>query len=118
MKIKLDENLPAEISVALKTLGHDVQTVHEEGLAGAADSDIWEACQRERRFLLTQDLDFSSVKIFEPGSHAGILLVRLRSASRQNLAIRIQEVFQTEDVSSWTACFVVATERKVRVRRP
>jgi len=118
MKIKLDENLPAEIAANLKSLGHDVQTVHDEGLTGRPDNDIWTAAQREQRFLMTQDLDFSNVHIFEPGSHSGILLVRLRSSSRQNLINRIRDVFRIEDVESWTGCFVVATERKVRVRRP
>jgi hypothetical protein len=34
------------------------------------------------------------------------------------LAERIQSLFVTEDVSTWSGCLVVATERKIRVRRP
>lgn len=118
MNVKLDENLPVEIAPKLKPLGHDVQTVHEEGLVGCGDTEIWEAAQREKRFLVTQDLDFSDTRRFVPGSHQGILLVRLRSPNRQGLIDRIEEVFQTEDVAGWSGCLVVATERKVRVRRP
>jgi hypothetical protein len=33
MNIKLDENMPASLADALKQLGHDVETVPEEGLA-------------------------------------------------------------------------------------
>lgn len=61
MKIKLDENLPAQLADNLRALGHDVQTVPEEGLAGHLDADVWSAAQNEQRFLLTQDLDFSNV---------------------------------------------------------
>jgi predicted nuclease of predicted toxin-antitoxin system len=43
-----------------------------------ADCEVWEAAQRDERFLITQDLDFSDVRRFVPGSHRGILLVRLR----------------------------------------
>lgn len=117
MRIKLDENLPVEIAARLRTLGHDVQTVHDEGLVGRDDREIWEAAQREKRFLVKQDLDFSDTRRFIPGSHLGILLVRLRSPNRQSLIDRIEEVFQTEDVAGWAGCFVVATERKVRIRR-
>ena len=118
MKIKLDENLPLGLAVALRELGHDVHTLFDEQLAGQADADIWDATQKESRFLVTQDLDFSDMRKFAPGSHPGILLVRLRSPSRRDLVERIAELFQTEDAKDWAGCFVVATERKIRVIRP
>jgi predicted nuclease of predicted toxin-antitoxin system len=118
MKIKLDENLPLRLAVRLKNLGHDDHTTHEEGLIGHADREIWETAQRESRFLITQDLDFSDARQFAPGSHCGLLLVRLHSPDRKNLIERVGELFQKENVSEWTRCFVVATERKVRVLRP
>ena|ERR1035437_2467148 len=118
MKIKLDENLPFRLTAILSSLHHDVHTVAEENLSGGSDRDIWEAAQRDARFLITQDLDFSDLRRFAPGTHHGILLVRLRSPDRQGLIRRIQEVFQHEDVSRWSGCFVVATDRKIRVVRP
>ena len=47
MKIKLDENLPIRLMSILKSLGHGVRTVGEEDLTGRADSEIWEAAQKE-----------------------------------------------------------------------
>jgi predicted nuclease of predicted toxin-antitoxin system len=85
MKIKLDENLPDVLAELLETLGHEVHTVHNEGLSGRNDPVIWDAAQAESRFLITQDLDFSNIHQFAPGTHAGILLVRLLAPSRQNL---------------------------------
>ncbi len=32
MRFKVDENLPAEVAEALRALGHDADTVEEEGL--------------------------------------------------------------------------------------
>jgi predicted nuclease of predicted toxin-antitoxin system len=118
MKIKLDENLPLRLAVALRELGHEVHTLFDELLAGQSDKDIWEATQKESRFLVTQDLDFSDLRKFAPGSHEGILLVRLRSPSRKDLVERIAELFQKENTDGWAGCFVVATERKIRVVRP
>ncbi len=94
MKIKLDENLPFQLATLLKKLGHDVKTIHEEGLVGCTDREIWEKVQKEARFLITQDLDFSDTRQFAPGSHCGILLVRLRSPNRRNLIERVGELFQ------------------------
>lgn len=118
MKIKLDENLPLRLGLVLTELGNDVHTTLDEGLSGAEDARIWESARNENRFLITQDLDFSDLRRFEPGTHAGILLVRLQDPSRRALLERVEALFRQEDVQTWAGCFVVATERKVRVRRP
>jgi predicted nuclease of predicted toxin-antitoxin system len=118
MKVKLDENLPLRLAPLLTDLGHDVHTLHDERLVGHADREIWEAAQKESRFLITQDLDFSDSRRFAPGSHHGILLIRLHSPNRRNLVGRIGELFEEENVGEWARCFVVATERKIRVLRP
>ena len=68
MKIKLDENLPVRLTVVLASLHHDVHTVAEEHLSGGSDRDVWEAAQRDDRFLITQDLDFSDLRRFVPGN--------------------------------------------------
>jgi len=118
MKIKLDENLPHRLADLLKNFGHEIHTLQEEKLSGRSDKEVWEAAQKESRFLITQDLDFSDTRKFAPGSHHGILLLRLRSPNRRALIERIKEIFEKEDVMSWRVCFVVATERKIRVLRP
>ena len=117
MKIKLDENLPLGLAIALKNLGHNVHTTTEEGLAGCADAEIWAATQREGRFLITQDLDFADLCRFAPGTHYGILLVRLHSPDWRQLSARVAGIFRDEDVDRWAGCFVVASERKIRVVR-
>lgn len=118
MRIKLDENLPEDLAARLEVLGHDVDTARGEGLAGAADPEIWSEAQGQRRFLITQDLDFSDFRRFIPGTHYGLLLLRLRSPSRRSLMERVVTIFQQEGVESWSRCFVVATSHKIRVRRP
>jgi predicted nuclease of predicted toxin-antitoxin system len=117
MRIKLDENLPASLSTILTSLSHDVHTVAEENLTGASDSSVWNAAQRDQRFLITQDLDFSDLRRFAPGTHYGILLVRLRSPDRASLIARVRELFEYEDISKWDRCFVVTTDRKIRIVR-
>lgn len=118
MRIKLDENLPKSLADELSQIGHDADTVYDENLAGVADDRLWEAAQREERFFITQDLDFSDVRQFQPGSHCGILLVRLRAPGKRALIRLVKRLFTIEDISSWEGCFIIATERKVRIRRP
>jgi predicted nuclease of predicted toxin-antitoxin system len=117
VNIKLDENLPESLVSKLEALGHDVDTVPDEDLSGR-DDDVWQAAQAVGRFLITQDLDFSDVRRFTPGTHAGLLPVRLGQPGRNALAARVALLFATERVEEWRECLVIATEHKVRVRRP
>jgi len=118
VNIKLDENLPTRLGPALAGLGHEVRTVPEEGLSGRDDRAVWLAAQSESRFLITQDMDFSDRRRFAPGTHHGILLVRLRQPGRQALFDRIRGLFESENIERWRRCFAVATDRKLRVRSP
>ena len=118
MKIKLDENIPIRIASVLNRLGHETDTVPQEGLAGQNDIRVWEAAQRAGCFLITQDLDFSDIRHFTPGTHHGLLLIRLRDPGRNAIVERIQLLFKAEEVESWKGCLVVVTEHKIRIRRP
>jgi len=118
VKIKLDENLPVILVEKLAALGHDTHSVTGENLSGCTDLDVWRAAQEEERLLITQDLDFSDIRRFKPGTHAGLLLVRLARPGRTALASRVYELFLTEDTATWAGCFVVASEVKLRIHRP
>ncbi|MBI5890072.1 MAG: DUF5615 family PIN-like protein [Nitrosomonadales bacterium] len=116
MKIKLDENLPARLVPILQQHGHDVDTVPDENLSGRPDAEIWQATSAEGRFLITQDLDFSDTRQFAPGTHAGLLLVRLREPGAHALLEAITAV--AAEMADWAGCFVVLTENKIRIKRP
>jgi hypothetical protein len=118
VNIKLDEHLPERLVSELHACGHDVDTVRAEHLTGRDDTDVWQAAQSVGRFLITQDLDFSDVRRYAPGTHAGLLLVRLAQPGRDALLARVTMLFATEPVDQWRGCLVVATDHKERVKRP
>ena len=118
MKLKLDENLPSGLVAILNSLGHQTDTVPQEGIAGRDDFVVWEAAQSAGRFLITQDLDFSDIRKFQPGTHHGLLLVRLHDPKRSALIQRIKYIFETQNVQSWSKCFVVVSDQKIRIHRP
>ena len=89
MKLKLDENLPERLVPELRSLGHDVDTVRAEHLGGRNDEEVWQGAQAAKRFLITQDLDFSHMRRYTPGTHEGLLLVRLAQPGRDALVARV-----------------------------
>lgn len=118
MKLKLDENLPVTLAARLSERGYDVDTVRDEGLGGRPDETVWQAAQTEARFLVTQDLDFSDTRKFIPGTHHGILLVRLPDSEQWRVADYVVGWLSDAEASSWSGCVIVATPNKVRVIRP
>jgi len=117
MRVLLDENLPAELVLELRALGHDAEDVGSKGLSGRPDDDVWAAAQAEGRLLITQDIRFGDTRMFTRGEHSGFVLMRLKRPGRRAVIAKVREIFVTEDVESWPACFVVVSDSKVRVRR-
>jgi predicted nuclease of predicted toxin-antitoxin system len=118
MKVKLDENLPLRLVSVLENMGHDVDTVADEGLSGMPDEDVWLSAQQENRFLITQDLDFSDTRHFKPGTHAGILLVRLREPGANALLHQIASAMEGIPEELLQGSFIVLTEHKLRIKHP
>ena len=118
MRLKLDENLPESLLASICALGHEVDNVRLEGLTGRSDPEIWKAAQATGRFLITQDLDFSDIRRYAPGTHYGLLLLRLHLPGRLALSRRLLSLLRTENIEGWSRCFVLATDRKIRVHRP
>src|SRR5687767_7414895 len=105
MKLKLDENLPEVLLRELTALRDDVDNVQLEGLVGQSDPTVWNTAQQAGRFFITQDMDFSDVRQFAPGTHHGLMLVRLRVPGRLALTARIVEAFHSGEPEAWARCF-------------
>ena len=82
MRVKLDENLPAQLRSLFTESGHDAETVVDEGLSGATDVEVATVCIGEERVLVTQDLDFSDIRTYPPAEHFGIVVFRLSTGAR------------------------------------
>ena len=78
MRFKLDENLGRRGQEFLrKELCSDVCTVSEQEIEGISDQSLIDRCHREKRCLITLDLDFANPVRFTPGDYSGIVVLRL-----------------------------------------
>ena len=118
MLFKLDENIPARIVSVLQQLGHSADTALDEDLNGKPDQAVWARCQSEARLLITQDMDFSDLRQFKPGTHHGLMLVRLGHASRGAIVKRLIAILNSEAIETWAGAFVVVGIDRVRDRLP
>jgi predicted nuclease of predicted toxin-antitoxin system len=118
VRVKLDENIPVGLVAEFAAAGHDATTVSGQGLSGASDPQVWQAVQNERRLLVTMDLDFSDMRRYPPGSHAGILLLRPHRDGRKAIIGLVTALLECESLDGLAGCLAVADEAQTRVRRP
>jgi predicted nuclease of predicted toxin-antitoxin system len=116
VKFKFDENLPFECSVSLQNAGFDSETVTAENLAGANDAVVFEHCQREKRILVTLDLDFANVQLYPPNAHAGVIVLRPPMQDKEkliSLVVRLVPILRARspDQQLW-----IAEADRIRVR--
>ncbi len=88
MRIKLDENIPVSAGEPLRSAGHDVDSVVDEGLAGATDSNVLAEATARDRLVITLDRGFADARMHPPGSHAGILVLRVEDQSPPAMCAR------------------------------
>jgi predicted nuclease of predicted toxin-antitoxin system len=116
LRFKLDENMPGQAAVLLRTAGHDVRTVLEQQLGGRPDAHVLDVCREEARVLVTLDIGFGDIQTYPPASHQGIWVVR---AETQGIApiLRLleQALAITESEPSAKHLWVIEPGR-VRIR--
>lgn len=118
MRIKLDENVTVTAREHLARLGHDVDAVIDEELGGRPEADVLAAAVASGRALVTFDLGFGDPRQYPPGSHRGIVLLRLRDQQPGNVVSVLQRLAEHHDLDSLVGCVVVVTEALVRIRWP
>jgi predicted nuclease of predicted toxin-antitoxin system len=116
--VKLDENLGRSHVESLRRAGYTADRVTDQALSGAEDAAVWQRVQAEGRFFITLDLDFSDVRSFPPGSHAGLLLIRPRTNSREAVTEVLERVLKEHPLETLAGCLVVADPAQTRIRRP
>jgi predicted nuclease of predicted toxin-antitoxin system len=116
MRAKLDENLPAEAVAMLTAAGWECSTVHQEGLAGAEDGQVVNACQAEQRVLFTLDLDFADIRAYPPDAQTGIVVLR-PAAPDKGSVLRLLGAAVQGLISGWAPHRLWIVEpHRVRVR--
>lgn len=117
MKVKLDENITAAAKALIAQHGHEVDTVVDEGLTGATDSVVIEACRSDQRMLVTFDVGFGDVRVYPPGSHHGVVLLRLAD-QRPDITLDVLRRFLAEyALDDLDGALVVVSDDRVRIRR-
>jgi predicted nuclease of predicted toxin-antitoxin system len=118
VKFKLDENLDVSSSAILTSAGHDVDTVIQEGLIGAPDQDVVAAAAAAGRILISLDRGLGNIRAYPPGSHAGIVVLRLSDQSAAAAVKAVSDLATLTNPDSLARAVAVLQRGLLRIRHP
>ncbi len=116
MKFKIDENLPADCSKLLNDSGYDAESVLQENIQGCSDLYLIEVCKKEKRILVTLDLDFSDIRAYPPGDNPGIIILRLNEQSIDTVKTAISNVILAFGNDYPGNKLWIVEEKRIRIR--
>ena len=115
MKFKLDENLSPSLAKLFTSAGYEAHSVVEQGLGGASDPSVLIRCTQESRVLVTFDLDFANIQAYPPGSHAGIVVLRLATQSHTVAAAALTRVLALLPGESLAGALWIVEDHRIRI---
>jgi len=118
VKFKPDEILPAAAAPVLAGAGHDVDTVIAEDPAGAPDEDAAAAANATGRILISLDRGLGNIRSYPPGSHAGIVVLRLTDQSAATVTKAISDLASPASLDSPAGAVTVMQRGLLRIRHP
>jgi predicted nuclease of predicted toxin-antitoxin system len=116
VKFKLDENLPFELVADLRGLGHEADTVADEGLRGAPDSTVVEAAFAAGRILFTLDKGLANIRHYPLQQHAEIVLFRPDTSGRRAVVAFVRERMHKVVEMELTGRLTVVGPSRIRFR--
>lgn len=117
MQIKVDEDLPRQVVTLLRERGYQADSVVDQAMSGWKDAELWRRIQTENRFLITADKGFADIRVYPPGTHAGVMLLRPDQDGIRPTVELIDKVLQSYDINALAGTTTVVNPRGVRVRK-
>jgi predicted nuclease of predicted toxin-antitoxin system len=114
MRFLLDESADLRLLPFLTELGHDATAVARDYPNALADREVLALARRERRVLITNDLDFGELVVRIGLPHRGVVLFRLSTTSLAAKEERLE--FVLTRYHDRLSEFLTVTDGRVRVR--
>lgn len=114
----IDENLSPLLSDYLRNLKYDCRAVREVGLKGKSDQDIIKWIQKNKRVLITADLDFGEFFYLKNFGKIGVIILKSKSQKLKSFK-KIIDYLHKEKVlkdKKLENSLVVAVKGKYRMR--
>ncbi len=117
MRFLADMGVSRRVTEWLRSSGHDVLHLSDEGLQRLPDAEVFLRAARETRVLLTFDLDFGEVLALLAHQRGSVILFRLHDTRSANVIMRLRDVLGDAAEPLEQGAIVVVEETRHRIRR-
>lgn len=117
-KFLIDENLSPSLSDYLRNLKYEAVAVREAGLKGKSDEEIVGWIQKNKRVLITADMDFGEFFYFKNLGKIGIIILKSKSQKLRSFEEVVEYLHKEKILKSnkLNDSLVIATKEKYRIR--
>lgn len=100
----------------LREQGYDAVHLRDEGLQRLPDSDVFQKASKERRVLITFDLDFSEIAALSTDRTVSLIVLRLRNPRFDYLVGRLASVLMDSGHALQRGAVIMVEDSRFRVR--
>ncbi len=116
MSFLTDQDVYAVTVRFVSSLGHDVVTAAQLGLAQAEDAELLRLAQEQGRILVTRDRDYGGL-VFVQGSGTGVIYLRMLPSTQDAVHAELERVLTLYDEQELRASFIVVEPGRHRIRK-
>jgi predicted nuclease of predicted toxin-antitoxin system len=117
MRLLADLHIAPRTVEFLKSLGHDVVRVSQVLPPTSSDLEIIAYAGRDRRAILTQDLDFSAEIAVSRQAYPSVILLRLSSSRIESVNRILSDVLAALEQDVQEGALITVEDHRVRRRR-
>jgi predicted nuclease of predicted toxin-antitoxin system len=117
MRLLADLHIAPRTVEFLKSVGHDVVRVSQVLPPTSSDLEIIAYAGRDRRAILTQDLDFSAEIAVSRQAYPSVILLRLSSSRIESVNRILSDVLAALEQDVQEGALITVEDHRVRRRR-
>lgn len=118
MRFLADGNVSPAVTRSLRRAGHNVRDVKEEGWHERSDEWVMRRARRERRVVISEDLDFGNLTRFPLQKHAGAMLLHFPDMRPREVAARLRRFLAGSDPRRLRGAVVFLEEGRFQIVTP
>ncbi len=115
MKFLADENIAISVVEFLRQKGFHVKDIKEEFLHGCPDKKVFALAKKEGRVILTHDKDFLGIVKKDNSDFEGIILVRCKKQSPENVSEALAKLLETDVIKKIKNNVFILNEKELTI---
>lgn len=117
IKFLADECIGLPVITLLRKSGYSIITAKEANLSGKSDFEILKWAIKEKRGLITEDMDFGNILLYPPKLHHGIILLRFRHSLEKEIHAILSLVLTELKPDNFKQTLIIVDPDKYRLRK-